>query len=135
MKKKINDFSCKMLSQISIRHTLDHLSKQFYYLAKLFLVFTKKQQHVFIIKAIINYPKRSKAILGVEMTNMGQTANFWGEINAAPLGAIFYKSDVNRFQYIWTLPVREDQDHRRRLVTLISFDAYWHTNQQDYSLV
>lgn len=89
MKKKMNDLSCKMLSQISIRHTLDHLSKQFYYLAKLFLVFTKKQQHVFIIKAIINYPKRSKAILGVEMTNMGQTANFWGETNAAPLGEIF----------------------------------------------
>lgn len=54
--------------------------------------------------------------MGVEMTNMCQTANFLLlEItcNDAPLGVIFYKSDVNRFQYIWTLPVREGQDHRQ----------------------
>lgn len=101
---------------MTYRNTIDHLSKQFYYLAKPFLVFTKKSKHAFIIEAIIKYPKGSEAIMGVEMTNMCQTANFLLlEItcNDAPLGVIFYKSDVNRFQYIWTLPVREGQDHRQ----------------------
>lgn len=100
---------------MTYRNTIDHLSKQFYYLAKPFLVFTKKTKHVFIIEAIINYPKGSDAIMGVEMTNMCQTAIFLLllEINDGPLGVIFYKSDVNRFQYIWTLPVREVQDHRQ----------------------
>lgn len=53
--------------------------------------------------------------MGVEMTNMCQTAIyfFFLEINDGPLGVIFYKSDVKRFQYIWTLPVREGQDHRQ----------------------
>lgn len=82
---------------MTYRNIIDHLSKQFYYLVKAFLVFTKKPKHVFIIEAIINYPKGSEAIMGVEMTHM----------------VFFYKSDVNRFQYIWTLPVREGQDHRR----------------------
>lgn len=52
--------------------------------------------------------------MGVAMTNMCKTAIFFFlEINYAQLGVIFYKSDANRFQYIWTLPVREGQDHRQ----------------------
>lgn len=56
------------------------------------------------------------------------------EINDGPLGVIFYKSDVNRFQYIWTLPVREGQDHRQGswpTYHLMPID----TKKQDYSIV
>lgn len=62
---------------MTYKNIIDHLSEQFYYLVKAFLVFTKKPKHVFIIEAIINYPKGSEAIMGVEMTHMGQTAIFF----------------------------------------------------------
>lgn len=73
--------------------------------------------------------------MGVEMTHMGQTAIFFLEINDAPLGVIFYKSDVNRFQYIWTLPVREGQDHRRGSRPTYHFMAIATKKPQYYSIV
>lgn len=58
-------------------NSIDHLSKHFYYLAKPIPCIYKKQnkQHVFIMGAFIKSPKGSEAIIGVEMTHMGQSVH------------------------------------------------------------
>lgn len=57
---------------------IDHLSTPFYYVAKpipWIYKQTKTNKHVFIMEAIIESPKGSDAIIGVEMTHMGQTVH------------------------------------------------------------
>lgn len=121
---------------MTYRNTIDHLSKQFYYLAKPFLVFTKKNKTYIYYWGDYKLSERKRGHHGGRYDQHVSNCHFLLllEINDGPLGVIFYKSDVNRFQYIWTLPVREVQDHRQGswpTYHLMSID----TKKQDYSIV